>query len=151
MASIITNRGKALLLQWTFQQDTVPSTFYGLLVMSGSAPTVDDNLVSDITEINVGNGYSTGGVAVPIDTGNVVTEDDTNDQADVVIDAVQIFASGGPIPASGSDYTHLAITTDEGTVANRQIILFMDLGGANSIPDGYHMTISGCTLRLQEA
>lgn len=63
MASVFTNRGKYLLLGIFFRRETHPVTteFKAPLFTSTTAPTVDTNVVGDLTEISLGNGYVTGG------------------------------------------------------------------------------------------
>lgn len=155
MDAILTNRGKFLFLEWSLFQDNLPSTFYYILLQQGHSVSIDNNTVSDVWEIVEGNGYTSGGVLVPltITEGASITEDDINDLASVVLrNLTAVAASGGAVPVSQGNVRYGALTTDEGTIADRQIIAIFDLDPIGetgwSIPDAKQLDIQGHQIKL---
>ena len=140
----MTNRGKKLLLDYYFRrQGTLPTNFYVALVTSAVAPGADTNLLSDLTQIAAGNGYSSGGYQLTpgITDFDVMTEDDANDKAILQIKNLVWTASGGAIPASGNGARYAVLTDDNATVNNRQVILFWDLVSDRSASNGTTLTL----------
>ena len=148
----ITNRGKLLLLQYAFRTSGRPANYYVALCTSAQTPTADTNLLSDLTQIAVGDGYSNGGYQLtPGDTDfDVNTENDASDLANIQIKDVVWNASGGSIPASGNGARWAVLTTNEGTVANRQIIAYWDLVSDRMVSDSQSLTLQNCELQLTE-
>ena len=148
-----TNRGKYKVLDWVFRNATEVTNFYVALVTSATAPTCDTNLMSDLTEIAAGNGYTSGGYQLtPNSTDfDVINEDDTNDLAKIQIKDVVWTASGGSIPDSGNGARYAVLTDDNATVANRIIIAYWDLTSDRSVSDGQSLTLQDCELRLTES
>lgn len=139
----ITNRGAFLILQYAFRGGTRPTNFYVGLVTSATAPTVDTNTFTELTEIANGNGYTTGGLsltpgATDFDT---LTEDDSGNLALIQIKDVVWTASGGTLPGSGSGARYAVLLTDEATVANRQVIAWWDLTSDRSVSSGQTLTL----------
>ena len=147
-----TNRGKFLMLDWVFHAQAMPTNLYVALVTSAVAPTVDTNTLGQLTEIAVGNGYTTGGYQLtPGATDfDVMTEDDTGDKALVQIKDLAWAASGGPIPDSGDGARYAILTDDNGTIANRQVIAAWDLVTDRSCTDGHSITLEDCELQAVE-
>ena len=147
-----TNRGKFLMLDWVFHAQALPTNLYVALVTAAVAPTVDTNTLGQLTEIAVGNGYTTGGYQLtPGATDfDVMTEDDTGDKALVQIKDIVWTASGGPIPDSGDDARYAILTDDNGTVGNRQVIAAWDLISCRSVSDGHPITLQDCELQTVE-
>lgn len=147
-----TNRGKKLILNVYFRDDTPPSDFYLALCTSATAPTADTNTLADLTQIATGNGYVDGGNVVARDMTDfdTLTEDDSADRALVQLANVDFTASGGPIPSSGSGARYAVLTDDNATVANRQVIAFWDLTSNRSVSDGQTLTLPDLELRLAE-
>jgi len=132
--------------------DPDPATFYFALISAASAtPTVDTNTVSDLTEIAAANGYTSGGVAYPRAAGASASndEDDANNYATFTCQNVTACqADGGTIPSSGLIRWGV-ITTNEVTVADRQIIAVFELDGTGiTVPDGKELNISGHKIRI---
>lgn len=138
MPSGWTNRGRMLALQWSFQRTSLPTNLYVAAVTSAIAPTADTNTLSQLTEIAAGNGYTTGGFQLTPNATDFpdLVEDDTSDYGEVRLKDVTWTASGGSIPASGGGMRYLVLTTDEGTVGNRQVIGWWDMVTDNSAPNG---------------
>lgn len=147
MASGVTNRGKYLFLQGYFR-GTLPTNIYVALCTSTTAPTVDHNTLSELTQIAVGNGYTDGGFQLARNSTDfdVLTEDDTGDLALIQAKDVTWTASGGPIPASGNGARWAVFTTDEATVANRQILAWFDLVSDRTVSDGQPLTLQNCQI-----
>lgn len=149
----LTNRGKKLLLDYYFRrQGALPTNFYIVLVTSATAPSPDTNLLSDLTEIAAGNGYTSGGIQITPNTTDFdsLTEDDSNDRAAMLIKDIVWTASGGALPASGGGARYAALTTDEATVGNRQVILYWDLVSDRSVANGVQLKLVDLEARLTE-
>jgi len=148
-----TNKGKWRVLGYSFVNQTVPTNYYVALVTSATAPTADTNTMTDLTQINTGNGYSDGGYqltpgATDFDTH---TEDDTGDRGLVQIKDVTWTASGGSIPNGGSGARYAVLTDDNATVANREIYAYWDLTSDRSVSDGQDLTLQNLELRANES
>jgi hypothetical protein len=150
MASIFTNKGKYLLLGAYLRGETVPSNFYAPLFTDGTAPTVDTNVVGDLTQIATGNGYADGGPSVARSAVgfDVWTEDDTNDRALVQAADIVYTASGGTLPSSGSGARYMGVSDDNATVANRQLVGVFDLASDRQVSDGQSLTVQDAEFRL---
>jgi hypothetical protein len=152
MASGWTNRGKYYWLGQAFRNDTEPANLYMALVTSAATPTADTNVMSDLTQIATGNGYTDGGYQLTRNSTDfdTHTEDDTSDLAYVRIKDIVWTASGGPIPSSGSGARYAVLTDDNATVANRQVLAYFDLVSDRSVSSGQTLTLQDCELRLTE-
>lgn len=148
-----TNKGKMSILDAYFRATGAPTNFYVALVTSATAPTSDTNLMSDLTEIAAGNGYTTGGYQLTKNSTDfdVINEDDTNDRGDIQIKDIVWTASGGSIPDSGSGARYAVLTDDNGTIANREIYCYWDLSSDRSVSDGQTLTLQNCEMRLTES
>lgn len=157
MDAFVTNRGKYLFLEWSLYQQNLPTTFYYAMIAQGSSDVDSDtDVMSHVTEIAAGNGYTSGGVSFSIALGNgaSLTEDDVLNRAySVLRNVTAAEASGGSIPTSGGACRYGVITTDEATVANRQIIAFFDLDPSGetgwTIPDAKKLVIQGHQIKLE--
>lgn len=148
-----TNRGKFAILGTYFRGAAIPgSAFAVFLAVAADAPTVDDNVKTDVTEIATGNGYSAGGINVARDSTDwdTLTEDDTNDRALAQIKDLVWTASGGPIPASGNGARYALLTDQNATVGSREMLAFFDLSSDRSITDTQTLTLQNIEVRLTE-
>lgn len=145
-----TNRGAYLMLGTYFRGAAAPTTFYMALHTSAIAPDQDRNLMSDMTEIAAGNGYTSGGVAVARSAVgfDVYTEDDTNNRALVQCADITWTASGGSLPGSGSGARYASLVDDNATVGSRQIIGTFDLVSDRTVSDGQNLTLQDAEFRL---
>lgn len=150
MASGWTNKGKYNALRvWLCNLDAPTANYYMALFTSATTPNVDHNTFSELTQINTGNGYNTGGYQLNRDgTDFVVTEDDSNDRADVDIKDISWTAAGGPIPNGGSGARWACLTDDNATEASRILIAWFDLSEDRSVSTGQSLTLQNCTLRI---
>lgn len=148
-----TNRGKYNFLNWIYRAGTIPTNFYIILYTSATAPTADTNTNADHTEINAGNGYTAGGFQLSKNATDfdVLTEDDTNDRALIQVKDVTWSASGGAIPGSGSGARYAALTDDDGTQANREVIHYWDLSSDRTVSDGQDLTLQDLEIRINES
>jgi len=123
---------------------TAPTTFY--VALSSTAPTVDTNTLSEITHLSTGNGYTSGGVAIPRNSTGwpTLTEDDTNDYAQAVMQAASWTASGGSI----GPFQYVVLTGDGGTVGNREVLAWWPLSVAVTISNGSTWSANNATLRI---
>ena len=153
-----TNRGKFLLLDWVFHAETMPDTFYVVLITGDNVPTVDTNTLSELTEIVEGNGYTTGGYELFVDSSapdfDVFTEDDVNDRALVQLKDIIWTASGGIIPPSGNGARYAVLTDGDGSSGEdmdiRQVIAVWDLLWSREVTDGLALTLANCELQAVE-
>lgn len=152
MPGFITNRGKKLLLQYALQNASPPATFFLALATATTVPTVDTDTMLQISEIAVGNGYASGGIAVARNATdwNTLIEDDTADAATVKIIDRTWTAVGGTLPISGLGARWAFLTTDEATVTSRQILMAFDLVSANQVSAGQPLTIQNAIAKLAE-
>lgn len=148
----VTNRGKYLMLGYTFRASTRPTNWYIALITSAAAPTADSNTFSDVTEVAAGNGYTAGGISLSLNGTDfdVWTEDDANDRAYVQIRDVVWTASGGPLPSSGSGARYAILTDDNGTQSSRQIVSFWSLTSDRTISDTQTLTLQNCEVRIND-
>lgn len=148
-----TNKGKIRALEAYLRGGSVPTTFYVALFTDAVAPTADTNTKSELTEIANGNGYVTGGIAVNNDSTDfdTLTEDDSTDRGFIQIKDLVWTASGGPIPASGSDARYACLTDDNGTQGSREILFYWDLGGDYGVSSGQPLTLQNLEIRINES
>jgi hypothetical protein len=128
-----------------------PTNLYAALVTSATAPNADTNVLSDLTEIAAGNGYTSGGIQITRDATGVPTssEDDTNDLAKLIFKNL-VWTASGAFPASGSGARYLVITDDNATVGSRQVLAFFDLGSSIVLASGQSLTLTGAEMRITE-
>jgi hypothetical protein len=138
-----TNRGLYLMVQAFLRNSGAPTTFYLALLTDDTPPTRATDLMSDASQIAVGNGYSGGGTAVARNSTDwdTLTEDDGLNQIRALMKDITFTASGGDIPASGNPIRWIALTDDNATVADRQIIACWKLPGGVTVPSGQDLTI----------
>ncbi len=153
MASGFTNRGKRRVLEGYFAAQNVPASFELHLCTSAATPTADTNVLSDLTEIADGNGYtqSTGFAlsknAVDFD---VTSEDDTGDLAYIQVKDVTWTASGGPLPASGGAARWAVLTSPDAGAGNKQVFAYFDLQADRAVSIGQPLTLQNLEARLTE-
>lgn len=138
MASGITNRGKFFLLNQTFRNVTEPTTFY--IHLANSTPTVDTNTMADLTEAS---NYTAVSVARDATDFDVMTEDDTGDQAYIQMKDIVLTAGGGTCTA-----TYAVLTDDNATTGSREVLAFFDLGGSQAVSSGQTITLTNMQLTL---
>lgn len=145
-----TNKGVRRLLGWVFRGETLPTNFYVALVTSAAAPSADTNTLSDLTQIAAGNGYTSGGFSLSKNSTDfdTLTENDTNDRAELQIKDVQWTASGGSLPASGNGARYAVLTDDNATVGSREVLAYWDLASDRSVSVGQSLTLQDLELRL---
>jgi len=152
MATLVgfTNRGMYRILGVILRAETPPTNFYVALVTDATAPGPDINTLSDLTEIAAGNGYTSGGYSLNRNSTDfdTWTEDDTNDEALMQVKDVAWTASGGAIPGSGDGARYAVLLDDDGTVANREVWAYWDLGSARSVSNGQTLTLQDLELNL---
>jgi hypothetical protein len=148
----VTNRGKLLLLQYGFRTSTRPANYYIALCTSANTPSAATNLLSDLVQIATGNGYSDGGYQLtPGDTDfDYQNEDDGLNLAQLQVKDVAWTASGN-LPSSGNGARYAVLTTNEATVANRQVICYWDLVSDRAITNGQTLTLQNCEIDLTES
>lgn len=148
----MTNRGKKVMLNAYFTADTTdePTAFKMALCTSAVAPTQDTNVLSDLTEIATGNGYTAGGATIARSaTGfDVITEEDTSDYGAAQMADIVWTASGGPIPSSGSGARYAVLLDD---AATPNLIAYFDLTSDRTISDTQTLTFADFDVRITQA
>jgi len=141
----ITNRGKKLIFDYAFRKATLPGNYKFLLV--SDTPTQTTNVLSDLTEVANGNGYTSGGQSVSLNSTDfdTLTENDTDHYGEVQLKNFVWTASGGSIPASGNPPLFVCLGTNDG---DPQIIAYESLGGAKTILNGTALTIADFFMRM---
>lgn len=144
-----TNRGVYMLLGYLFRLSTRPANLNLVLNAAASSPTVDTNVQSELTEVANGNGYTTSGVSVALNSTDVDTwtEDDTNNYAFVQLKDYSWTATGGSIP----NIRYPTLVDDNGAPGSRQVIIFWDLGSTITLTVGQTLTIQNAEARLTPA
>jgi len=138
-----TNKGALRERAIVYQGATPPTNFFIMLFTSAVTPTQDTNLVSDLTEIAAGNGYTSGGISLSRNATDfdVNTEDDALDKAITQIKDMVWTASGGNLPSSGSGALWVGLVNDTATIANREVWQFWSLGSARTVSSGQLLTV----------
>lgn len=148
-----TNKGKYMVLGAAFRNETIPGgAFAVFLALAADAPTVDDAVKTDVSEIAVNNGYSAGGLNVERSSvgWDVWTQVDASDYALIQIKDLVWTASGGNIPASGNGARYACLTDQNATVGSRAIWGWWDLTSDRTISDTQTLTLQNCELRITE-
>jgi len=148
-----TNRGKYLELGVYYRAVTATTKFYLALLAETTAPGPDHNLLSDVSEIPAGNGYTAGGQQVNRNSTDfdVYTEDDVNDRGLIQLKNFSWTASGGNLPASGTGARYAALLDDNATPANRQLINYWSLGSNRIISDTQTLTLIDAEIQINES
>lgn len=138
-----TNRGKFLQGEWIFRGVALPTHFYIALITDVSPPVVDTNTLGQLTEIAAGNGYTAGGYQLSRNTTDFDSDvqNDTLSQSELQIKDISWTAAGGSIPASGGDAMYAVMTTDEATVANRQVVCYWSLNSGRNVTNTQILTL----------
>jgi len=131
MASGWYNRGKMLVLQHATEQTAAPVNFYAPLLLATYTPDPDHATWAALSanEIAAGDGYTTGGEAIPSSASgfDAPSQNDGSDYGQIQLADVVYTVSGTSIPASGSGARYMAMTDDNATQANRQLYMYFDL------------------------
>jgi hypothetical protein len=150
MASLVTNKGAYYLADQFFRNAAEPTNLYVALVTSATAPTVDTNTLSQLTEIAAGNGYTSGGYSLTRNSTDFdsLVENDTDDRAELQLKDVIWTATGGSLPSSGNGARYAVLTDDNGTIGSRLVLAAWDLVSDRSLTVGQSLTLQNCELRL---
>ena len=143
-----TNRGQYRRDILFFRNESSITTFYLALCSDATTPTADINTLGELTEVPAGNGYTSGGIAVARSAVgfDVATENDTDDRSEIQMADVVWSASGGDMPSSGGA-RWAVLTDDNGTVANRDVLAWLDLGGNRTVSDTQSLTVRDAEFR----
>jgi len=147
----MTNRGKKVILNAYFTADTTdePTAFKMALVTSATAPTQDTNVLTDLTEITAGNGYTAGGLAIARSAVgfDVITEEDTSDYGAAQMADIVWTATGGPIPSAGGGARYAVLLDD---AATPNILAYFDLTTDRTVSDTQTLTLADFDVRLTQ-
>lgn len=103
-------------------------------MLTDVAPTLANTMLSDLTEIAAGNGYTAGG-----EVAAVTSSTQTGGVYSLVLDDVVFTASGGPF----ADFRYIALYND--TSASKLLIGYIDYGASYTLTDGNTFTVLGGT------
>lgn len=106
--------------------------------------------LSELVEIDAGNGYTAGGISLDRNSTdfNVLTEDLTNLLSYLRIKDVTWSATGGEIPITGLPARYMVLTDDNVTLGDRFIMAYLDLLGDVTISDTQTYTVKEAQLDL---
>ena len=143
MANTWTDYGIYRMLDITFRSATAPTACSVRLLANLTGADVDAENFSGLTEVSAGNGYSTGGVTVPLSSVgfDVLADDSGNNRQYLQLADVSWTASGGDISALGA----ALVMTDSGT---DKVWAVFDFGGTVTATDGGTLTMQNCELRV---
>jgi hypothetical protein len=152
-----TNKGSFSVLDAVYRNNGAPTNFFVALVTSATAPDNDTNVLSDLTQIATGNGYTDGGFSLDRNATDfdVLTEVDSgspdlDNYAFIQIKDVVWTASGGNIPASGDGARYAVLTDDNGTVAAREIWHWWDLTSDRTVSDSQTLTLQDLQIDIRD-
>ena len=146
MPSGITNRGAANMLAVVFRGASAPANFNFMLATNASAPTADTNVMSELTEVTGGTGYTSGGQSVARNSTDfdTLSEVDASDWALTQLKDFAWTASGGSI----SNIRYPVLGDANGTVGSREIWAGWDLGSTITLTTGQTLTLQNAELKL---
>lgn len=144
-----TNRGLYRMLGILMQGASPPASFYVALI--ADTPTIATNTFGQLTEIGAGNGYTSGGQSIARSAVGfpTLTEDDANQMAFAIAADIVWTASGGPIPASGTDAIYAVLLDDNATVANREVWAFGSIA-QGVVTNGANLTLENFEFILEQ-
>ena len=132
-----------------WQGETPPTNFYLALIKATPAPTRATVTLSQVAEIEDGNGYTEGGYQLNRDSTDFDTlTEETGDPYTVTQMLKDIIwnASGGPIPSSSTGARYAVLTNDNATIANREVLFVFDLVGERTVSVGQAITLRDLTM-----
>lgn len=101
-------------------------------MLTNTAPVATNAVKADITEISAGNGYTAGGVTVP-----VASSSQTSGTYKLVLTDSVYTAAGGTI----GPFRYAVIYNDTQTSPAKPLIGWLDYGAAISLLDGETLTL----------
>lgn len=99
-------------------------------LLSNVAPSATNGVKTDVTEIAAGNGYTAGGVTIPI-----TSSAQAGGTYSLVQGTAAITAAGGTV----GPFRYVIFYND--TATNDELIGWLDYGTAYTLPDGQPFTI----------
>lgn len=102
------------------------------VALTNTAPVVTNTILSNITQIAAGNGYTTGGATIAN-----ISVSETSGVATVDGDDVTFTAAGGSI----ANWRYPVIYNDSATSPADALVGYVDNGSVVTIPDGETFTI----------
>lgn len=148
-----TNRGKFKALKRLHDGTALPTNYFIALLTNTTPPGADTNTMGDVSQITAGNGYTSGGISLSLNTTDfdVVSENDALDKASIQIKDITWTASGGSIPSAGAGARWAALTDDNATVASREVYYYWDLGSDKTIASGDSLTLKDLQIDINES
>ncbi len=101
------------------------------VTLTNSAPVASNTILSDITQIAGGNGYTTGGTA------STVTESETSGTLTVQGTKVTFTASGGSI----GPFRYAVLHNDSAATPLKALVSWFDYGSAITLLDGESLDV----------
>lgn len=147
-----TNKGAFRILDSYFRAQNTPTNFYIALITVATVPDADTNTFSQLTEIASGNGYTAGGISVARNSTDwdSLTENDTNDRAELQMKDQVWTASTANLPASGAGARYAILTDDNATQGSRHVLnwTWETAKGAVTVSLGNTITVQNFEIRL---
>lgn len=101
------------------------------VALSNTAPVATNTILSDITQISAGNGYTSGGSTTTI------TVSETTGTTTVSGTQVVFTASGGSI----GPFRYVVLYNDTTTTPNKPLVAWWDYGSSITLADGETFTV----------
>lgn len=146
MANTWTDYGVERMLKISLHTaESKPTAAKVILLNTMTGADADATTASGVTEIAAGNGYSTGGLSVALNSTDLAHSDDAaNNRQDITMIDKAWTASGGSISAVGA-----ALIVTEG--GSDFVWAVLDFGGTVTVTDGGTLTLTGCEFRVAVA
>ncbi len=144
-----TKQGRYDFLDIVLRGESPPTNLYMALVTDANVPDVDTQTMSELTEIDDGNGYTEGGYQINRDDTDWSLDYETFDAVATLKDIIWT-ASGGTIPDTGDGASYAVLTTDEGTLGDRKVWAFWALSTERTAQDGQQIILEDAKPRIKE-
>lgn len=130
-----------------------PTNYKIVLITNAATPTRTTSTFSGLTEIAAGNGYTSGGMTIALnstDFDQLVEDTTTNFRAELHMKDLVWTASGGTIPASGVGIYTAVLADDNATLNSREVYAFWTSTAApHVIANGLTFTLPDLTIAIE--
>lgn len=140
--SLITKYGHGYLFRAAYRQEG-QAEFWLVLCTDADAPTEDTEDLSELTEIDEGNGYAAGGIHLDADDVDFALLDVSGGYTRIGLRTILLEATGGDIPASG-DPIKYAVLRD----ADNKVHVAWTFASTQTVPSGQQRQITDLLARL---
>jgi hypothetical protein len=116
---LVTRRGRYRTAQWISGRAALPANYFVALVTDAVVPADGTVTFGELTEIAAGNGYTSGGMSISLNSTDFDEESETPTW--VRMRNLVWTATGGPLPASGDPAVYAVVLLPNATVADREV------------------------------